>query len=310
MSWHKQIGVDTDLLKKVDPMHNERQTFILSSLTLMLFVISIICFFSSLVFSLIIFHNWLVSLFVATFLAIVVFNLYRLFVMTALDVSGSSLEPYYLDHEKHYLEHIELDEDFSDYSDEKINGIVYGAKDKLREKTEMEFPSSNKSLDPLTMTIRISILSIIALVFCNGIELFLFKNQINLVLEDLVSLYSANKEIWIVENLLKPDNGTNFSVVNTNSLLLSLDILGQGLGYWKLLIDFIFIILFLLPLIIVFKSKEIKQSEYVRELALSELTISFYHYIHSRKLCKNIIKEIKSKEIILSNESNKIINGK
>ena len=138
MSWHKQIGVDADLLKKVDPKHNERQTFILSSLTLMLFVISIICFFSSLIFSLIIFHNWLVSLFVASFLAIVVFNLYRLFVMTAFDVSGSSLEPYYLDHEKHYLEHIELDEDFSDFSDEKINGIVNGAKDILREKTEMD----------------------------------------------------------------------------------------------------------------------------------------------------------------------------
>lgn len=126
----------------------------------------------------------------------------------------------------------------------------------------------------------------------------------------MVSLYSANKEIWIVENLFTPDKGTNFSVVNTNSLLLSLDILGQGLGYWKLVIDFIFIIIFLLPLIIVFKSKEIKQSEYVRELALSELTISFYHYIHSRKLCKNLLNEIKATEIILPNNSNKIIDGK
>lgn len=310
MGWHKHIGVDTDLLKKVDPKHSERQTFILSNLTLMLFVITGICFISSVVFSLIIFHNWIIAIVAGVFLAFVVFNLYRLFVMTALDVSESSLEPYYLEHEKHYSEHIELDADFSEYSDEKINGIVNEAKNKLREKTQMNFPSSNSNRHPLTMTLRITILSIIALVFCNGMELLIFKNQINEVLGDLLKLYAAKNEIWIVENMLTPASGADFYIVDTNSLLLSLDILGQGLGYWKLLIDLIFITIFLLPLVIVFKSKEIKQSEYVRELALSELTITFYHYIHAQKLCKKIVNEIKATEIVFSKNSNKIIDGK
>ena len=229
MGWHKHIGVDTDLLKKVDPKHSERQTFILSNLTLMLFVITGICFISSVVFSLIIFHNWLIAIVTGVFLAFVVFNLYRLFVMTALDVSESSLESYYLEHEKHYSEHIELDADFSEYSDEKINGIVNEAKNKLREKTEMNYPSSNSTRHPLTMTLRVTILSIIALVFCNGMELLIFKNQINDVLGDLFTLYAAKNETWIVENMLTPASGTDFYIVNTNSLILSLDILGLSL---------------------------------------------------------------------------------
>lgn len=303
MGWHKYIGVDSDLLKKVDPKHNERQTYILSSLTIMLFVISIICFFSAVIFSLIIFHNWFVAIFVASFLAFVIFNIYRLFVMTALDVSGSPLEPYYLDHEKHYQEYVKLDDDFSGYSDEEINGIVNDAKSKLREKTQMNLLKPNTSLHPLTMTLRILILSIIALVFCNGFELFLFKTQINEVLSELLLKYTTINEIWVVENILKPNPGSDFYILNTNSLLLSLEILIRGLGYWKLLIDTIFILIFLLPLIIVFKSKEIKQSEYVRELALSELTITFYHYLQTQKFCKNILREIKASKIIYSKQS-------
>lgn len=303
MSWHKYIGVDSNLLKKVDPKHNERQTFILSSLTVMLFVIAFICFCSSIVFSLVIFHNWVVAILVATFLSVVVFNLYRLLVMTALDVSGSSLEPYYLDHEKHYQEHFPFDDASTDLSDEQINGVVYTAKNTLREKTQSDFPNITTKKHPLTMTLRVLILSIIALVFCNGFEIFLFQNQINEVLGDLLTLYNSKNETWIIENMLTPVTGSKFIIVNTNSLLLTLDILNTGLGNWKFLIDLIFIIIFLLPLIIVIKSKEIKQSEYVRELALSELTITFYHYMHTQKFCKEIIERIKSTEILFSKNS-------
>lgn len=306
MGWHKYIGVDSNLLKKVDPKQTERQTYILSSLTLMLFVISGICFFSSMVFSLIIFNSWLIALCFGVFLAIVVFNLYRLIVMTALDVTETSLEHYYGAHEEHYKEHINLNDDFSKLSDEKINEIVNNAKNKLREKTEMAFPNGNPKKHPLTMALRVFILSVIALVFCNGFELYLFQNQINKVLEELLLLYTSNNETWIIENMLTPTNGLRFNIIDTNSLLLALEILNLGLGYWKFLIDLIFIIIFLLPLIIVIKSKEIKKSEYVRELALSELTITFYHYLHTQKFCKEIIEKIKANEIVFSKNNKSV----
>jgi hypothetical protein len=220
--------------------------------------------------------------------------------MTALDVSESSLEPYYLDHEKHYSDYVKLDEDFSELTNEKIKEIVYVAKNKLREKTSLNPPNRDIKRHPLTMSLRVLILTIIGLVFANGLELYLFNNQINEVLNDLIILYTANNETWLVENMLSPKSGSSFSVINTNSLLLALEVLNKGLGNWKIFIDLMFILIFLMPLIIVLKSKEIKQSEYVQELDLSELTITFYHYLHTQRLCKKIESEIKSSEIVFS----------
>jgi hypothetical protein len=298
MSWHLQIGVDRDLLKKVDPELNERQTFILSSLSIMLIIISLICFFSSILYALIVFHNWWIAICVGFFLALVVFNLYRLFVMTALDVSGSSLEEFYIDHEKHYAEHHEIGSDMTNVSDEKIQEIVAISKEKLREKSQMDIGRKQlKFSDVLTMTLRVVILSIIAIVFATGIELFIFKNQINDVLEQLKNQYISHGETWMVENILTPGPNDQFYIFNANSLLLAIDILERGLGNWKVVMDIIFLVIFLIPLALVFKSKEIKQSEYMRELALSEITITFYHYLHTQKLCQKIIQEVKNKEI-------------
>lgn len=298
MSWHLQIGVDRDLLKKVDPKLNERQTFILSSISIMLVIVSLICFFSSILYTLIVFHNWWIAIGVGFFLALVVFNLYRLFVMTALDVSGSTLEEFYVDHEKHYSEHHEIGRDMTNVSDEKIQEIVAISKEKLREKSQMDIGRKQLPFSHiLTMTLRVVILSIIALVFATGIELFIFKNQINDVLEQLKNQYITHGETWMVENILTPGPNDQFYIFNANSLLLAIDILERGLGYWKVVMDIIFLVIFLIPLALVFKSKEIKQSEYMRELALSEITITFYHYLHTQKLCQKIIQEVKNKEI-------------
>lgn len=295
MSWHLQIGVDRDLLKKVDPEQNERQTYILSTLSLMLVVVSLICFFSSVIYVLIIFHNWLIAISVGFFLAMVVFNIYRLFVMTALDVSGSSLEEYYTDHEKHYAENHQIGSDMTEVSDQEIQEITSIGKEKLREKSDMDIGFKKlSSADILTMTIRVAILSVIALVFATGFELFIFNNQINDLLEQLKIQYALHGENWMVENILTPSVNEHFYIFNTNSLLLVIDLLNRGLGNWKILIDIIFLVIFLLPLALVFKSKEIKQSEYMRELALSEITISFYHYLHTQRLCQKIINEIKN----------------
>ena len=303
MNWHLQIGVDRDLLKKVDPAQNERQTYILSTLSMMLVVVALICFFSTVIYTLVVFHNWAIAIAVGIFLSLVVFNLYRLFVMTALDVSGTSLEEIYMDHEKHYADYHEIGSDITNMSDEKIQEITSLSKEKLREKAEMDI--GNKPLSfahVLTMTLRVGILSIIALVFATGIELYIFKNQINDALSQLKQYSTAVGETWFVENILSPGQNDEFYIFDANSLLLVIDILQRGLGNWKILIDIIFLIIFLIPLALVFKSKELKQSEYMRELALSEITISFYHYLHTQRLCQNIMNEIKSKKIEFKKE--------
>lgn len=304
MAWHLQIGVDRALLKKVDPAQNERQTYILSALSMMLVVVALICFFSTVIYTLVIFHNWIIAIGVGVFLSLVVFNLYRLFVMTALDVSGTSLEEFYLDHEKHYAEYHEIGSDVTKFSDEQIMEITSLSKEKLRDKTEINSKGNPLSFSHvLTMVFRVGILSIIALIFATGIELYIFKNQINDALVQLKQYYITSGETWMVENILSPAPNDEFYIFNTNSLLLAVDILERGLGNWKILIDIVFLIIFLIPLAMVFKSKELKESEYIRELALSEITISFYHYLHSQRICQNILKEIRNKEITFSSNN-------
>lgn len=301
MSWNTQLGFDKDLLIKVDPKQSERQSYIMSMLVVMLMVLSLICFSSTLIYTLTIFQNWFIAVAVSLFLALVVFNIYRLFIMTTFDVSGNKLGYYYSNHEKHYAEHIEIGSDLSSLSDAQIQELSAVSKAKLREKSEMNFGSNTSNLtNVLTISIRVVIITIIALVFATGIELYIFKNQINTILEALKNHYISNGDTWMIENLFTAKKSKDFIIFNTNSLLLVIDLLNRGLGHWKIVIDLIFLTLFLVPLILVFKSKEIRQGEYLRELALSEITISFFHYLHAQRLSQNIISEIKKSKIIFS----------
>ena len=72
-----------------------------------------------------------------------------------------------------------------------------------------------------------------------------FKNQINDVLEHLKNEYILHGETWMVENILTPGPKDQFYIFNANSLLMAIDILVRGLGYWKVVIDIVFLIVFM-----------------------------------------------------------------
>jgi hypothetical protein len=290
MSWNKILGFDKDLLLKTDAKLGERQNYIMSMLAIMLIFITIICFASSSIYVLTIFHSWPIAIVIALFLSYVVFNLYRLFIMTSFNVSGSSLEAYYKKHEKHYAEHIDMAGDMSGITDAEIKEITAVSKDQLRQKSVM---NASTFADVFAISIQVISISIIALIFATGIELYIFKDQINTILEELKNQYSSHGDTWMVENMLTAEKGNDFIVFNTNSLLLLIDLLNRGLGNWKIVIDLLFLIIFLIPLVLVTKSKEIRQGDYMRELALSEITISFYSYLNAQRYCQKILEKSK-----------------
>jgi hypothetical protein len=301
MSWNKLLGFDNDLLLKADIKLGERQSYIMSMLAIMLIFIALICFASSLVYVLTIFKSWPIAILVALFLFFVVFNLYRLFIMTAYNVSGSNLEEYYKKHEKHYAEHIEIGSEMAGLSDTEIIEIVAVSKDQLRQKTQMKASSVSNLI---TICIQVISISILALIFATGIEFYVFKEQINSILEELKNQYSKQENSLMIEYLFTAEKGKDFIVFNTNSLLLIIDLLNRGLGNWKIVIDLIFLIIFLIPLVLVSKSKEIREGDYIREMALSEITISFYHYLHAQRFCQRTIKEVKETKIVFLKSSN------
>ena len=291
MNWYRLIGVDDRVLANVDPQHNERQSYILSMIGIMITVIPFICFLSSIVLAAPIFQSWIVGIFIGLFLGLVVFNLYRLFVMTALDVSGTALENYYTHHEKHFEANIDVNQDFSKLTDQDLIKIANDSIVKLRKKTSLDAGHSKITFEHLlTMIFRVLILSTIAIIFASGIELFLFKNQINNTIQEVITLYQTQNNTEALKVYF--DNNGEGLMFKTNSILFLLQVLIKGLGVWKFVIDIIFIIIFLTPLAIIFKSMELKKSEYVQELALFEIETTFLHYLRTQKLCNEIIGKI------------------
>ncbi len=311
MAWHSYIGFDENIMKKVDVENNNRQKYIFSMLVIMMMVVSFFVFISSIIYFLIIFHNWIISICASLFLSLVVFNIYRFITVTAITAEKTNIGPYHLNHTKQFSDFIhdlEIDE-IAQMKEESIRKIVNDRKDILREKyTDLKSNNYKLTSTIITMSVRVLLIAIIALVFSTGFELFLFKSKVNEVLDASTSLLTQEvPDSWILNNMLTPKNGETFYLFHCNSLLLIIDVLQSGLGYWKLLLDLLFLTLFLLPLILIFKSKEIQKGEYVRELALHEISISFYHYLKTQKFCSEISKQIK-KENLISRLSNSVNN--
>ena len=302
MAWHSYIGFDENIMKKVDVEDNNRQKYIYSMLVIMMMVVSVFVFISSIIYFLIIFQNWAIAICASLFLSIVVFNIYRFITITAINAEKTSIGSYHLNHTKQFTDFIhdvKID-DIAKMQEESIRKIVNDRKDALREKFSDYNPNNHKLTSSIiTMTVRVVFIAIIALVFSTGFELFLFRSKVNEVLDASVTLLSQEvPDSWILKNMLTPRNGETFYLFNCNSLLLIIDVLKSGLGYWKLFLDLLFLTLFLLPLILIFKSKEIQKGNYVRELALHEISISFYHYLKTQKYCSEISNQVKKENLI------------
>lgn len=304
MAWHLQLGFDELIMQKVDPKQSERQKLIFSILTIMLIAIGILVFFSSLVYMLVIFQNWGLAILTGFFIGIIVFNIYRFLIVSSVNASYSGLSEFQSNHDRAYSNYLSNDIDFTEISEEQIQHSVNTKKEELR--TVFELPgiiSSSKGSGFLTMFIRILFITIFAMIFATGIELFIFKGAINDTIEETRTLLlSEQPDSWTLKEMLTAKDGDTFIWLNSNSLLLLIDILSTALGYWKLLFDLIILLIFLMPLILVFRSREILFGSYVRELALHEIAISHYHYLKTQKTCAIIINEIKS-------ENDSIINS-
>lgn len=302
MAWYSYIGFDENIMKKVDVENNNRQKFIFSMLVIMMMVVSFFVFISSIIYFLIIFHNWIISICASLFLSLVVFNIYRFITVTAITAEKTSIGPYHLNHTKQFSDFIHDLEiyEIAQMKEESIRKIVNDRKDILREKyTDLSSNNYKLTSTIITITVRVLLIAIIALVFSTGFELFLFKSKVNEVLDASTSLLAQEvPDSWVLNNMLTPKNGETFYLFHCNSLLLIIDVLQSGLGYWKLLLDLLFLTLFLLPLILIFKSKEIQKGEYVRELALHEISISFYHYLKTQKYCSQISNQVKKENLI------------
>jgi hypothetical protein len=136
-------------------------------------------------------------------------------------------------------------------------------------------------------------IAIIALVFATGLELFLFRGPINETLDAVKWLLAKDQpDSYLLLEVLTPREGQGFIWLNSNSLLYLIQVITAALGHWKLVLDVFFLLFFLMPLFLIFRSREILFGSYVQELALHEIAISHYHFLKTQKFCNQISEDI------------------
>ena len=281
----KMFGVRKEYFDKVQNREIvlNRQIKVYNLLALMLIFLIILTSVSFIVFSLVLFQSWLVALFVGTFMGFVVFNLLKLTFITSLLPRKAHLFDMILHREKLFEPYYQ--QELKDVSDDEIKKIVYEEKYKVREMKNMKLRDFVSSTLFISILIRVALIVLLGFIVANGLELLIFKGQINKVLLEMKHSELFKSDYWMKNKVLS--SKTPFILINSNSFFLDFKILAYGLGYWKIAIDALVIILFLLPFVVINKSKEFTEGEFVKELALSDMTIAYYCFLMTKKICEN-----------------------
>lgn len=86
--------------------------------------------------------------------------------------------------------------------------------------------------------------------------------------------------------------------------MLTFDALASGLGKWKLWMDIMVLAIYMIPLLIIYRSMEVRHGAYVQELALHEINKTTYHYLITQKYCHVIFTEIQEMKLHFNKYSN------
>jgi hypothetical protein len=290
----KIFGVRKEYFDKSKDRINvmNRQIKVFNLLALMLISLTIFSSLSFLVYSLLLFQSWVISIFISLFMAFVVYNLLKLIFTLNLLPKKAHLFDLLIHRDKLFEPY--YSKKMQSFSDDEILKIVYQEKHKIREMNNLRLRPFVTSSLFISSLIRVSLLVLLGFIVANGLELFIFKNSINSTLLEMKNSEIFKSDYWMIEKVLTPDKKSPFILINSNSFFLDLKVLSIGLGDLKILIDLFIISLFLIPIIIIHKSKEIMEGEFVKELALSEIAISYYSFLMTKKICENEFLKVKA----------------
>ena len=300
------ILVEDDLYDKIDPDLKKEELKVFAFLGAMLMVLSLISGISIFLYITVIFKNIYIALSVALVTILIIYNLIRLLLVTSISAYHTKLGNYQLNHTMIY-EDVKL-EGNEEADNLKILETVNQKKENLRKLSAATGLYRIDFAHKINFIVKLIILSFLAIVFATGVELLIFSIQLNESFEAIRNLFANNPDSWIVKEALKADD--NYIILNTNSILFAINMLSSGLGWFKLIFDAVFVLLFTIPTVIVHKSSRIYDSSYVRELALHELSITYYHHLHKERFCKKIEEEILNYDLSYLLDSSNTKNGR
>lgn len=295
MAWHLNLGIDKDVLRDTAPEQREPELFRFDMLGVMIILVAFIAFGASVVYLLLISHHWALSLGTGALIGLMVFNLYRLMLVTSINAYHTELGEFQSDHERLYR-HVGPRQ-AAGLDEATIRELVGQQKTALRSLAMEDKGYRHDNAQMATFLIKLTILVLFALVFATGMELFVFRAQLNEAFAGIREVYAARPESWILRAALRPPDEGRFFLLDCHSILFAVDVLKLGLGPAKILIDLAVIAIFTIPLVLTYRSHELINSAYVREQALQELSISHYHYLKTQVLCRELGEEIAAEDL-------------
>lgn len=288
------IGYDEDIMSHVDVKESSRQIFIYMILSHMIIIISVLVFFATISLTSLFARNSFIVFGISTLIALVFYNIYKFIIVTSTNASNTSLSDYLKNHELVYMDNIIGNHnDVNTYltNDLEIQNRVYRKKQELRllSHNSKQLKSNYISII-ITNCIRFLYLGLLAYIFAFGLEMYMFKDQINEVLFETKALLSSeNPTSFLIQSINIDSEHLFIEYIHSNSLLLVVEILTNGLGNIKYIIDGVIILIFIGPALLHLTSSEISKGAYVKELAIHEIAISHYHYLKTQKLCELIL---------------------
>jgi len=301
------FGFREEYLNKSDNSVKAEQFYSYNMLSVMFFILVALCSIAGIIYGLIIFQNWIFAIVCGLLLGSISFVL--LLLVFFLNMTTRYLDLYQKMTNMHEVFDELNNKDFTGISDEMALQLAQQKKMELRERNQVSGMPKFHVSNIITSAIKTCLVLILSCIVANALEIFIFQNKINSDLEivrnsDILKKVCSNDSRafhneqaltakWTLDAITEKE--ITFKMIDSYSITLVLDTMNRGLGKGKLLLDFLFAILFLIPFILVRKSNRFSGGIFLKEVTLSHIATSYLFYILAQRKCQQV-KQIIEKE--------------
>lgn len=296
------FGIREEHFRKVDPEERQGQLHAFNLLTSMFLVLIGLTIASGACYGLVIFNNWVLAGAMALLLGGIAFVLLLFVLYLNLNTDHQGLYQTMTNMQPVFDQH--LNHDFTSSSDEELLSLVQSNEQLLRQK-HLVPEASNFHLSSLPVSlIKLLLILILSCIVANGLEMLMFQEKINTNLEHIhtklmeqhaQAINPLNKEKnllaaesdWMIE-MLEENDVQPFLLIDCHSIIMTNELMGSALGNRKTLLDLLFYGMFLIPFVLVRKSKQFAGGVFLREIALTDISTSYLAFLLTQRKCQQI----------------------
>lgn len=303
------FGIREEYFSHLEKRDRNSQFVLYNSLTLMYFILIGLSFFAGVIYGLMIFHSWLLAIFSGIIIAVIYFFILQLIFFLSLITNNKTIYDHFTQMDR-IFKNFDKSNIESQSDEELIKSVdIYIS--------ELRFNADNQSTREFhssfwyTSTIKVIVVLLFSCVVANGIEMFIFRSNVNHSLaamkDSLQTIHpiDANTTMsdstgstvstiknWTLSMLIEKESQP-FVFIDSYSILLNYDVLLLSLGNWKILFDLFFGLVFLIPFVLVRKVRAYSEGTFLKEAGIVDIKTALLFYLLSQRKVRQIHSELK-----------------